>query len=60
MTTQELIAAARERQRQQTFGQDTYADPLWGQLADRLEELACWPGLYVEFLRELRERGVVL
>jgi len=60
VTTEELIAAARERQLQQTFGTDTYADPLWGQLADRLEELAGLPAQLVDALLVLRERGVVL
>jgi hypothetical protein len=36
MTTQELIEACRERQLQAMFGTDTYTDPLWGHVADRL------------------------
>ena len=60
MTTEELIAAARERQLQQSFGVDSYADPLWGHLADRLEELAGMPALLVDALLALKERGIML
>ena len=60
MTTQELIEACRERQLQAMFGTDTYTDPLWGHVADRLEELAGVPALLVAALYVLQRNGIAL
>jgi hypothetical protein len=60
MTTQELIEACRERQLQAMFGTDTYTDPLWGHVADRLEELAGVPALLVAALQVIQRNGIAL
>lgn len=60
MTTQELIEACRERQLRGAFGADSYADPLWGHVADRLEELASVPALLVAALAVLQQGGLAL
>lgn len=59
MTTQELIEACRERQLAHALG-TANSDPLWGTVADRLEELAGVPALLVAALHVLQRNGIAL
>lgn len=59
MTTEELIEICRERQLAHALGLPD-SDPMWGHVADRLEELAGVPAMLVAALQLLQRNGMVL